>query len=43
MVDIFRTLGQTLIPNPVLGAVIGSMAGNLFVDMAGAGTSMLGG
>lgn len=43
MVDIFRALGQTLIPNPVLGAVIGSMAGKLFVDMAGSGNSKLAG
>ncbi|EIC5074550.1 hypothetical protein MW374_004297 [Vibrio parahaemolyticus] len=41
MVGIFTAAGQTLIPVPVLGAVIGSIAGKLFVDMAGSGNSKL--
>ena len=41
MVGIFTAAGQTLIPVPMLGAVIGSIAGKLFVDMAGSGNSKL--
>ncbi|HIF5960614.1 TPA: hypothetical protein ACX3FR_004155 [Vibrio parahaemolyticus] len=41
MVGIFTAAGQTLIPVPVLGAVIGSIAGKLFVYMAGYGASKL--
>lgn len=41
IVGIFTAAGQALIPVPVLGAVIGSIAGKLFVDMAGSGNSKL--
>ncbi|EHR6434596.1 hypothetical protein MOU92_004110 [Vibrio parahaemolyticus] len=41
MVGVFTAAGQAIIPIPVLGAVIGSIAGKMFVDMAGSANSQL--
>ncbi|WP_462052808.1 hypothetical protein [Vibrio parahaemolyticus] len=41
MVGIFTAAGQAIIPIPVLGAVIGSIAGKMFVDIAGSANSQL--
>ena len=40
MVGLFTAVGQTLIPLPVIGAVIGSIAGRMFIELTGSNNAL---